>query len=416
MIQKYWRLINNCFLIRSKKYLLIRLIELLLGYPLLLISYCIPRDRKKWLFGTNVGFVDNAKYLFIYINEQHDEVDPIWITTKNEDIQVMRKLGFEAYQKYSLKGLIHSLTGYVYVFTYHSKDVNYFTSGRVKKVNLWHGVGIKGGDGGKKGNNFSSRENSTFLTKLVFPYLYEKFDLFLSTSDMMNAHFTTMFSLDKKCIYDTIYPRCYYMCKGKEFMLSFINKYEDKVMYKYVSDFSKYNRVFLYMPTWRGNLNDDFIQEAGFDFERLNGILKKKKNLFIFKLHPAVRVFNNIKPVSYSNILFLDKSIDIYPILPFTDVLITDYSSIYYDYILLDKGIILYPFDRDTFLETSNNLAFDYDEYTPGYRCMSITDLENALASDGEFKVHERKRIINNFWGRTNIADLNSFYKKIKSL
>ena len=52
-------------------------------------------------------------------------------------------MGFEAYLKYSLKGLYHSLTAHVYVFTYHSKDINFFTSGNVRKINLWHGVGIK---------------------------------------------------------------------------------------------------------------------------------------------------------------------------------------------------------------------------------------------------------------------------------
>lgn len=405
---------KGCFQIRSTKYIFVRSIELILGYPLLLLSYCIPRNKKKWLFGTNVGFIDNAKYLFIYANEQEDNIRPIWITTEKKDIETIHKLGFEAYRKYSIRGLIHSLTGYVYIFTYHSKDINYFTSKRVRKVNLWHGVGIKGGDGGKKGNNFSSKANTTFLTKLVFPYLYEKNHLFLSTSEMMNAHFSKMFSLDKKCIYDAIYPRCYYMCKGKEFMLSFIDKYEDKMIFKHVSDFAKYNRVFLYMPTWRGNLKDEFIQEAGFDFERLNSILKVKNNILVFKLHPAVRIVN--QQASYSNILFLDKGLDIYPILPFVDVLITDYSSIYYDYILLDKGIILYPFDRDSFLETSNNLAFDYDEFTPGYRCMSISDLEKALASNEEFKVREREKVIHNFWGLANATDLSSLYQKINSL
>lgn len=83
------------------------------------------RDRNKWLFGTNVGFVDNAKYLFIYTNEQKDKIRPIWITSSKDDVERIHKMGFEAYPKYSIKGLYHSLTAHVYVFTYHSKDINF---------------------------------------------------------------------------------------------------------------------------------------------------------------------------------------------------------------------------------------------------------------------------------------------------
>lgn len=416
MIDKCISLFRTCFQMRSFGYLLERLMELFIGYPLYLLSFIFPRKQNKWLFGTNVGFIDNAKYLFIYVNENHKEICPIWITPFKKDIEYIRNLGFRAYKKYSLLGLWHSLTAHVYIFTYHSKDINFFTSGGVKKINLWHGVGIKGGDGGKKGNNFASKSNTTILTKILFPHLYEKNDLFLSTSDMMDKHFTKMFSLNPNCVFDAIYPRCYYMCKGNAFMKEFIMKYEGENMQKTVQCFTKYKRIYMYMPTWRGNLTDDFLKVAGFDFKRLNSIMKQNEDLFILKLHPAVRIEKNLDTNEYSNLLFLDKRLDIYPILPFVDVLITDYSSIYYDFLLLNKGIILYPFDKDDFLNYSNNLAFDYDEYTPGYRVMSMNELEKALESNESFKVKEYNNILKCFWGKAESDNLESLCKKISSL
>ena len=220
---KTLKLLKTFLKMRSKRYLLNRLLEIVLGYPLYVFSFLCVRDRNKWLFGTNVGFVDNAKYLFIYTNEQKDKIRPIWITSSKDDVERIHKMGFEAYPKYSIKGLYHSLTAHVYVFTYHSKDINFFTSGNVCKINLWHGVGIKGGNGGKKDNNFASKKNSSYLTKILLPHMYEKNTLFLSTSDMMDKHFKQMFSLDDKVIFDAIYPRCYYMCKSKKEILSFID-------------------------------------------------------------------------------------------------------------------------------------------------------------------------------------------------
>ena len=202
--------------------------------------------------------------------------------------------------------MYNSLSAHVYVFSYHSSDVNFFTSGNVCKINLWHGVGIKGGNGGKKDNNFASKKNSSYLTKILLPHMYEKNTLFLSTSDMMDKHFKQMFSLDDKVIFDAIYPRCYYMCKSKKEILSFIDKYEPKSMREMIAKLYNYDKVYLYMPTWRGNLNDDFIHEANFDFEKLNDILVKQNRLFILKLHPAVRILQNVNEKEYSIICFLD--------------------------------------------------------------------------------------------------------------
>ncbi len=413
---KIWNLLSIASRTRSKQYLLGRCTELLIGYPLLIFSYCCYRNKKKWVFGTNVGFIDNAKYLFLYVNENYKDIRPIWISPRKEDINKLRALGFEAYEKYSLKGLYHSLTSRVYIFTYHSKDINYFTSGGAVKVNLWHGVGIKGGKGGKLENNYTSRFNASLFTKIFLPHLYESNDLFLSTSDMMDKHFKKMFDLNDEIIFDAIYPRCYYMCKEKNFMLSFIEKYESEDLKQLIQKTTEYKRVFLYMPTWRGGMNDDFIHDAGFDFADLNSFLKKENMLFIFKLHPAVLISNNIKGDSYSNIVFFNKKWDIYPVLPFTHVLITDYSSIYYDYILLDKEVILYPFDKKSFLEKSNDLAFDYDIYTPGYRVDSITELKNALVSNQIFKIPDRERILESFWGKTDFRNLDILCHKIKAL
>ena len=46
--------------------LLKRLFETFVGYIIYPIAYLFPRNKNKWLFGTNVGFTDNAKYLYLY--------------------------------------------------------------------------------------------------------------------------------------------------------------------------------------------------------------------------------------------------------------------------------------------------------------------------------------------------------------
>lgn len=400
--------------IRKPKELASRLLELLIGYPLYVISFCVVRNKKKWVFGTNVGFVDNAKYLFIDTFERK-EIKCYWIAPDSKTVKFIRQKGLPAFHKYSLPGLFHCLTAYVYIFTYHSKDINYWTSAHAKKINLWHGVGIKSGDGGK--NNKGIDVNANLLTHILLPHLFEKNTLFLSTSPLMNQHFQHMFSLDNQTIFESIYPRCVFLQNSIDKIEAFVQTYESEEINNLIQQIKKFDRVILYMPTWRGNFKDDFIAEAGFDFKRLNQMLKAKNQLFILKLHPAVKYCKEAYQ-SLDSVMFLDKHLDIYPFLPFTDVLITDYSSVYYDYLLLkDKGYILYPFDYETYIVNSNRLAFDFNTYTPGLKAYDFNELVHFMEQETtSLTIDNKEWIIQQFWGNNAHKNNETLYNKIKSL
>ena len=65
------KLLNTFLKMRSKRYLLSRLLEVVLGYPLYVFSFLCIRNRNKWLFGTNVEFTDNANiYLYMLMNRK----------------------------------------------------------------------------------------------------------------------------------------------------------------------------------------------------------------------------------------------------------------------------------------------------------------------------------------------------------
>ena len=138
---------------------------------------------------------------------------------------MMRSLNLEVYHKWSPKGLWHCLTAGMYIFTSHSNDINFFTVGRAKKIELWHGVGIKGSSSGKDGKKRDEAIKS-FIYKITAPHNYEKFDLFLSTGPLMNEHFTKMFNLEKGVLFDSSYPRCNFLQQPMSRILDHIRLYE----------------------------------------------------------------------------------------------------------------------------------------------------------------------------------------------
>jgi len=100
----------------------------------------------------------------------------------------------------------------------------------------------------------------------------------------------------------------------------------------------------------------------------------------------------------YENISVIEQYSDAYTVLPFTDMLITDYSSVYYDYLQLNREMIVFCFDLDEYLSENRELMFDYEEFMPGRRAESFDELLTLLADHTDCHVPERERIMHLFW------------------
>ncbi len=107
-------------------------------------------------------------------------------------------------------------------------------------------------------------------------------------------------------------------------------------------------KILVYMPTWRGSVgkvkNSVHLKEM-FDYLEEN----LDDNTIVFaKLHPFEKVDIS---TNYSKIRPLPNDFETYTFLAGTDGLITDYSSVMYDYANLNKPVILYTYDLDEYEE-----------------------------------------------------------------
>ncbi|MGN0035932.1 MAG: CDP-glycerol glycerophosphotransferase family protein [Bacteroidaceae bacterium] len=385
---------------RSVKELVMKNVELLYGYPMYAVSFLMPRCRKKWLIGSHIGFAGNSKYFFIDMVSNHrQDVQCIWITASRTEVKHLSELGLPAYYRWSWKGLWHCLTAGSYIFSYQLTDVNFWTSGGVKRVNLWHGVGIKNIEfKTSKGSGKLICDEKNVLARIYLPYQFKRPHCFLSTSPLMTQHFMECFRIDRSSCIEFLYPRCELFFWGRERLKKFVDKYETASSRQLIRRLEQSRKSYLYMPTWRSK-RSNFVEEVHFDFAALNQILVEKNDLFLLKLHPE-EAFSLESVRDYSNIIVLDKRIDIYPILPFTSVLVTDYSSIYYDYIMMrDKDVLLFPFDYKEYITADRDLAFDFDEYTPGKRVHTFEELLQYVKDDVPLAFSHRDWIVRQFWG-----------------
>ena len=382
---------------------IIGLIRHLFQYLELLISFITPRNKNQWCFGSS--FSGNAKFLFLYMCENVDK-RCVWIG-EDKDVKRVRDLGYEAYANNTLKGHLFLLRGGVYVYNSYIGNVGLYTWGRVKKVNLWHGVGLKNIEYNIKVGPIGERYHSRGLVnKLRYMNFRVKPDLLLTTSPMMTSHFTDCFQINEKYIIESIYPRCVPLLKGSNYSYEFIKRYESEECMKLVERIKSFSYSYIYMPTFRDS-GRNFMKEEGVDFDEINESLKKNNRLLILKLHPDTKI--NLS-CDYSNIILMGNTYDLYPVLPFTDCLITDYSSIYFDYILMEgKDVILFIPDFEDYINNSRDLAFSYQEYTKGIVAKNYSELLNLFEQNTKtYEMPNISGIRSLFWSseRMEMGDL----------
>lgn len=120
-------------------------------------------------------------------------------------------------------------------------------------------------------------------------------------------------------------------------------------------------QVMAYMPTWRGLLskkeNKKQIEEIGNYLYDIDGVLNEGQILFV-KLHPYVKEGLNYE--DFEHIRPFPEEYETYDFLNATDLLITDYSSIMFDYAVSGKKIILFTYDREEYL-SDRGMYIDLD-------------------------------------------------------
>jgi CDP-glycerol glycerophosphotransferase (TagB/SpsB family) len=158
-----------------------------------------------------------------------------------------------------------------------------------------------------------------------------------------------------------------------------------------------YNKVVFYMPTYRHGYRDkeegtrfetdNVFRMNEYDHQRFLNFLRDEKILFLLKLHPyeeklyqEIDLGGNIRWIT--NMQMLNHDINTYDLLSQVDILMTDYSSIYFDFILLDRKMVFLPLDLALY---ENSRGFELEPYgfwTPGMKVFDQEAMQAALMSE----------------------------------
>lgn len=134
-------------------------------------------------------------------------------------------------------------------------------------------------------------------------------------------------------------------------------------------------KIVVYMPTFR-DTGGNFLEDGAMDPMLLDRLCARHNLIILAKFHPYVPVASFSK---LQNFVIYDSHKDIYALLPLVDALVTDYSSIYFDFLITDKPLIFFPYDKEKYLSKDRELFYDYEAMTPGVHVRTQDALLEAL-------------------------------------
>jgi CDP-glycerol glycerophosphotransferase (TagB/SpsB family) len=366
----------------------------LLVLPLYWLSYLVPRDKKKWLFGSTLGrrFSDNPRYLFLYCNQHAKElgVRPIWLSHDREIADYLSEQGLEAYYYHSPKGIWYALRGGVYFYDHYSKDINFAQSGGATKICMWHGIPLKKINADNMMDRFRHPKNMWENIKCQPRNISSEkpSDHVMATSEYMKPIFQSAFR-NPENVFVCGYPRNDYLI-SHEIVNVLMPREKDEL--DKVEEFKRCypdGKIIYYMPTYRESQKRFFDI---MDMQSFTTFLRERQLLFCIKQHPFSTHKKEFAALSGDNVIILDADSDPFVLLKYTDILVTDYSSVYFDFLLADKPIIFFDYDLDEYKKNSRDLYFDYDETTPGEKATTMEEfmksIEGACDTTSETQLH----------------------------
>ncbi|MBD5430187.1 CDP-glycerol glycerophosphotransferase family protein [Lactobacillus sp.] len=247
-------------------------------------------------------------------------------------------------------------------------------------VEFWHGIPLK--RMGLMAHNTLRKDNQR-NEKLW----YTSADIVTSSSDLYESLMSACIAISTNKYQKLGFPR---LDALKNPIIS-----KERFLHDLFKTSDSQAKIGIYMPTFRYELEDksimkqiedgNFFAFKDFDIEKLNNKLKENHQYLIVKLHPyEMKMFTNFDS-KLSNIAFMnndylfDNDYDLYELLGLTDFLMTDFSSIYFDYLHLDKPIVFITNFLEQYEKTRGLLMGPYEEIAPGKCVNSYSELLNVL-------------------------------------
>lgn len=355
----------------------------------------VPKKKNLWVitgFRRN-AYMDNTKYFYEYICENHPEIDVRFITADKDIYKELAEkdmpvcLEGTREQRKILRRAQIAVTDHFAMSDY--KTLSGFNN-RTKVVQLWHGVGFKSmgdKDGVRNTDEWGVRRCGDILIKKgdnLFVCIFKKIKYFFLAPfrELFENYFLFVCPGQERLdmiadVWNIDHDRCFMAGHPRDLPVYTTERQQSPVKV-------------MYAPTYRFDSNresdmvSEFLESAG----KIQKLMEKVNGEFYLRMHPHTwRNYKGRIRVALRNFdrVFMDSEKDIYSTLGTFSVVVSDYSSIALDFALLDRPVVFHGSDYDWFVENEAGFNLDFPSVIPGPMTNSwdetIEKIEEYIAS-----------------------------------
>ncbi|NRE99939.1 CDP-glycerol glycerophosphotransferase family protein [Bacillus subtilis] len=341
----------------------------------------LPRNEKLIIFESYSGkqFSCNPRAIFEYLEENKDKYDYrlIWsIDKRNKDL--FDNLDVKYLKRFSLKWLWYMATA-KYWITNSRLPLWIPKPRKTTYVQTWHGTPLK-----KLANDMDEVHmpgTTTEQYKKNFLKEASKWDYLISPNAYSTEIFRSAFQF-KRTFIESGYPRNDFLHKE--------NKYEEMLKIKDRLGIDRDKKIILYAPTWRDN---SFYAKGKYKFNMVLDLESLKDQLsdeYILILRMHYLVSENINLTAYKGFAYdFSNHNDIRELYLISDILITDYSSVFFDFAGLKRPILFYVPDIEFYRDKLRGFYYDFEKCAPGPLLKTTEKVIEAIHKTKYYKQDE---------------------------
>ena len=344
------------------------------GYAVGAMATRLVRRRPDlWVFGSGSGIGEGALPLYRMAERQ----ERVWLTSSPAEAEQAAALGITSVPKGSWRGFRLTLRAGVIVVTHGFGDVNRFATRGAFVIQLWHGIPLK---------HIQLDAAVTFGRSLLGRVLRRAYrrsaaniDLVPAASELSAIRLRTAFGLPVDRVVVTGDPR--------DDVMVTVPPLEARARLEELLG-TLPPTVLLYAPTWRDGELDPAIPSAA-EWDAIDAWLHTHDAALVVRPHPhGVGAYLT----SSERVRMLPASLerDITPLLPGFDILVTDYSSIAFDFALTGNPIAFLAPDVTRYSLT-RGLYEPYVSFSGGTDVATWAELLDVLERPDELRAHSAR-------------------------
>lgn len=353
----------------------------------------MPRRGDLWVFGSGPGIGEGALALYRVAERAAPDRRLLWLARDETDLAAAAALGIPAVLKSSRRGLWATLRARVIVVTHGFGDANRYGIRGGFVVQLWHGIPLKR-------INLDSAEtlrtrllpDSTLVRRMLrvmYRTAARSIDIMPAASEISAVRLRSAFELPDRRVVVTGDPRDDVLLVGEDAQRSAAAR---ALVADRLGLGPTDSRILLYAPTWRDGDVDPGIPTAA-EWAAIVALLESTDSLLLVRPHPHGVGDYAAGPRLSERVRMFDSRLctDVTPALPAVDMLITDYSSIAYDFALTGRPIVFLAPDVAAYT-ASRGLYTPYSSFSGGSETASWAEALDLIERAGSAPA-TRKRL-----------------------